>query len=316
MRVLIANATPADQQFFSEALKALPVSFLEKDAASFVTSPEDAAGIEVVSLMHGNPFTTADFDRFPGLKLISTRSTGFDHIDLAAATQREVAVVNVPEYGSVTVAEFTMGLILSISRRIPQAVSQSREGKFATEGLMGNDLSGKTLGIVGLGKIGKNVAKMAAAFDMKVIAHDPFRPNSVPMSELLTTTDFVALCCPLTAENHHLISATELESMKSSAYLINTARGPLVDSVALLAGLNAKVIAGAALDVLDGEEALNTDLPNANREANLALMGHPRAIVTPHLAYDSVEALQRIRECTAETILAFQSGKLINDVNG
>jgi D-lactate dehydrogenase len=316
MRVLIANANPADEEFFSEALSSLNLTFLDKDAASIGDSIADMSEIEVVSLMHGNPFVATNFDRFPGLRLISTRSTGFDHIDLAAAKHRGVTVVNVPEYGSVTVAEFTMGLILSISRRISQAVSQSREGKFSADGLMGNDLSGKTLGIVGLGKIGQNVAKMAAAFDMKVIAHDPFKPNSVPMSELLTTSDFVALCCPLTAENHHLISATELKSMKNCVYLINTARGPLVDSVSLLDALNAKVIAGAALDVLDGEEALKTDLPNANREANLALMGHPRAIVTPHLAYDSVEALQRIRECTAETILAFQSGKLINSING
>lgn len=316
MRVLIANASPADQQFFSESLKTLSLSFLGQGVASLGASSDDAAEFEVVSVMHGNPFTAADFERFPGLNLVSTRSTGFDHIDLTAAKQRGVAVVNVPEYGSVTVAEFTMGLILSVSRRIPQAVSQSREGKFSTDGLMGTDLSGKTLGIVGLGKIGRNVAKMAAAFDMNVIAHDPFKPDSVSIPNLLSESDFIALCCPLTGENHHLVNAEFLAGMRNSAFLINTARGPLVDSAALLAALNDGQIAGAALDVLEGEEALRDGTAEHHRETNLALMHHSRVVVTPHLAYDSVEALQRIRACTAETILAFAAGNLINSVTG
>ena len=270
--------------------------------------------LEALAVVHGQPATKEALDAMPSLRLIVTRSTGYDHIDLAEAGRRNIAVCNVPEYGSTTVAEFTMGLILCLARCIPQAVAESRKGAFSVEGLMGTDLAGKTLGVVGLGKIGRNLARMAKGFEMRIVVHDPYEEGSTPLEPLLAAADVVALCCPLTPETHHLIDTRSLALMKPTAFLVNTARGGVVDSKALLEALDAGRLAGAALDVLEGEEALRDWTPDANMERNLALMNHPNVLVTPHLAYDSQEALERIRETTAEILRAFAEGRTLHAV--
>jgi D-lactate dehydrogenase len=300
MNIVIAHATVADAAYFASALAGHELDYMDGAPTS---RREDARALAVV---HGKPAGAETFDLFPNLGLVVTRSTGYDHIDLAAARERGIAVCNVPEYGSTTVAEFTFGLMLSLARHIPQAVSRCREGRFSVEGLMGADLEGKTLGIVGLGKIGRSLARMAEGFSMRAVAHDPYKPDSIPLDDLLTQSDIVALCCPLTPETHHLIDAQALARMKPQAMLVNTARGGVVDAQALLDALDGDRLAGAALDVLEDE--------GCPGELSQRLMRHPKALVTPHLAFDSVEALQRIRETTAEVLRAFAEGRIVNAV--
>ncbi len=311
VNILIASASPEDERFFPGALGGHRVETTKG-------LPEGREGryadVEALAVVQGRPASRETLDAMPKLRLIVTRSTGYDHIDLRETHERGIVVCNVPEYGSATVAEFTFGLILSLTRCIPQEVDASRSGAFSVEGLLGVDLAGKTLGIVGLGKIGRHVQAMAKGFVMNVVVYDPFREESLSLEAVFESADVLALCCPLTDATRGLVNRRTLGLMKPTARLVNTARGGIVDSGALLEALDANRLAGAALDVLEGEEALRDWRPDENMERNLALMNHPNVLVTPHLAYDSAEALGRIRQTTAEILRAFAHGELLHPV--
>ena len=262
----------------------------------------------------------AELDRFPALKLIATRSTGFDHIDLAAAKARGITVVTVPFYGENTVAEFTFALILALSRRIIDADERVREGTFSPLGLRGFDLEGKTLGVVGTGHIGAHVIRMAQGFNMKVVGFDAF-PNQdlshtlnfpyLPLTELLATADIVTLHVPYNEHTHHLINKENIGMLKKGSYLINTARGAVVETDALLDALKSELLAGAGLDVLE-EESTIQDTASKVAEENRYLIDHPRVIVTPHLAFNTTEAVERILDTAAANIKNFASGAPTN----
>lgn len=277
-----------------------------------------------------------EFARFPSLKLITTRSTGFDHIDLAAAKARGVAIANVPYYGENTVAEFAFALILALSRRIIDADERVREtGTFLHEGLRGFDLAGKTIGVVGCGHIGAHVIRMANGFGMKIIGFDA-HPNAelartfnfsyVSFTELLAAADIVTLHVPYNEQTHHLINKENIAKMKKGAYLINTARGAVVETDALVEALKNGTLAGAGLDVLEEEGDMNDEAvlltaPHP-KEAELKivlenhyLINHPRVIVTPHIAFNTTEAITRILDTTIENIKKFISGSPINIVS-
>lgn len=285
---------------------------------------------QVISVFVDSRVNEAVLAAFPNLKHIATRSTGYDHIDLLACNKRGITVSTVPGYGEVTVAEYAFALLLSLSRRVYEGFDRIREtGNFSPEGLMGFDLYGKTFGIIGTGRIGKHAAKIAKGFGMKVVAYD-LKPNNeaaaqigftyLLLEELLGTADVVSLHVPYTPENHHLINAAKLKLMKSSAVLVNTARGALVDTPALVAALKNKVIAGAALDVLEEEGILRDEFGylsqgEAAADANVkaVLAGHilydlPNVVVTPHNAFNTKEALERILATTAENIKNYLSG--------
>ncbi len=310
MKVLVASADLQDTEFFGKVLADLGVEFCPGPPNR--SYPE----MHVLAVAHQHRTGVAEMDFLPKLKVVITRSTGFDHVDLEAAKRRGIAVCNVPEYGSVTVAEFTMGLILSLTRHIPAAVANSRIGKFQLGGLQGIDLAGRHLGIVGHGKIGRHLGSIAAGFGMDVSFFDPFWEDSVPFEKLLGQSDIVALCCPLTPETHHLIDARTLPMMRPRAYLVNTARGAIVEGAALLSALDSGHLAGAALDVLEGEEAIRDGLLDEFHRVNEALMRHPQVLVTPHLAFDTTEAKQRIRQTTVEIIRAFCEGQILHPVPG
>lgn len=277
----------------------------------------------------------ADMARFPSLKLIATRSTGFDHIDLLAATARGVAVVNVPFYGENTVAEFAFALLLALSRRIIDADERVRAGTFSPTGLRGFDLSGKTIGIIGTGHIGAHMIRMTQGFGMKVIAFDAF-PNQdlshalgftyVSLPELLAQSDLITLHVPYNEHTHHLLNKENIGGIKKGAYLINTARGAVVETEALIEALKSGTLAGAALDVLEeegdlSEEAALLTAPHPNADAlkitleNHYLINHPRVIVTPHLAFNTTEAVERILNTTIENIQHFAEGSPTNIVS-
>lgn len=283
---------------------------------------------EVISVFVDSEVTAEVLSHFPNLKFIATRSTGFDHIDLAACTERGVSVSTVPAYGEVTVAEYAFALLLSWSRRVYDGVDRVKElGDFSPEGLKGFDLFGKTFGIIGTGRIGKHAAKIAKGFGMNVIAYDVY-PNEaaavelgfkyVSLDEVLKTADVVSIHTPYTKDNHHLINADKLKLMKPSAVLVNTARGALVDTPALVEALKNKVIAGACLDVLEEEGVLKDEfgyVKGINQEADMkaVLAGHilfdlPNVLVTPHNAFNTQEALERILDTTAENIKNYLAG--------
>lgn len=268
----------------------------------------------------------------PNLKYITTRSTGFDHIDIKACREREILVSNVPTYGENTVAEHTFALILALSRKICQSWERARRGDFSLEGLRGFDLKGKTLGVIGTGHIGSHVVRIALGFEMKVLAFD-VKPNKklakelrfkyVPFNYLLKNSDIVTLHVPYNKYTHHLINLNNLKYFKPGCYLINTARGEVCDTKALLKGIQNGIFAGLGLDVLEGEcfvkeerELLTSpftkkcDLKTAL--ANHVLLKYPNVVITPHNAFNSQEALQRILETTVENITSFLKGKPIN----
>lgn len=265
-----------------------------------------------------------ELKRFPALKLIATRSTGFDHIDLAATKARGISVVNVPFYGENTVAEFAFALLLALSRRIIDADERVRAGTFSPEGLRGFDLAGKTLGVVGTGHIGAHVVKMAQGFGMKVIAFDAY-PNAdlartlnfpyMTLDELLATSDIVTIHVPYNEHTHHLINKQNIGKFKKGAYLINTARGAVVETEALIEALKNGTLAGGGLDVLEEEDNLQ-NAASKTAEENRYLIAHPRVIVTPHMAFNTTEAVERILHTTIENIQQFGAGTPSNLVAG
>ena len=276
-----------------------------------------------------------ELDRFPSLKLIATRSTGFDHIDMTIAKERGISVVTVPFYGENTVAEFAFALLLSLSRRIPEAERSVRDGGFSPQGLRGFDLAGKTLGIVGCGHIGMHVIHMANGFGMNVIGFevhpDPkvAEENNftfVSFPELLATADIISLHVPYNAHTHHLINKENISTIKKGSYLINTSRGAVVETEALVGALQNGTLAGAGLDVLEEEgdlidEAVLLSAAHPNEAAlkvtlaNHYLIEHPRVIVTPHLAFNTKEAVTRILDTTIDNIQKFAAGAPTNVVS-
>ncbi len=249
-------------------------------------------------------------DREPQLRVVSNFAVGYDNVDVPAATERGVIVCNTPGVLTETTAEFAFALLMAAARRIVEGVDYVRAGKWQTWGptlLMGQDVGGATLGIVGFGRIGQALAKMASGFDMKILAYDTYKNEEaaseagatyVELDELLHQSDFVSLHVALTEETHHLIGADELKAMKSTAVLINAARGPVVDTDALVAALKDGEIFAAALDVTE-PEPLPADHP---------LVSLPNAIVVPHIASASVSTRNKMAALAANNLVAGLNG--------
>ena len=288
---------------------------------------------EVLSIFVNTQIDSEILQELPHLKLVATRSTGYDHIDLRAAKAQGVAVVSVPGYGDNTVAEFAFGLILNLTRKIYDSIERVKEsGSFTFAGLRGMDLKKKTLGVIGTGRIGKESIKMAKGFDMKVVAYDPrpdeqFAKNTgveyMDLNTLLSASDIITLHCPYIPETHHLINKDNIKHIKPGAYLVNTARGGLVETAALVEALQDGALAGAGLDVLEEEGDVKDELhflaeghPKAEEMKilleNHILMKMSNVLITPHNAFNTEEALFRILETTIENIKAFKYGKPVN----
>jgi D-lactate dehydrogenase len=282
---------------------------------------------EVVSPFIYTKLTADVLAKLPKLKLVATRSTGFDHIDVAECGRRGITVCNVPFYGENTVAEHTFALILALSRKVHEAFVRVRAGNFSLDGLRGFDLKDKTIGVVGAGHIGLHVIRIARGFGMEVLAFDVRRDNFlaevlgfeyVNLDLLLSRSDIITLHAPYNKHTHHLINPGNIGKIKRGAVLINTSRGGLVDTTALLQALDDGILAGAGLDVLEGEEAVLEESallgdktnPELLRRAiqNHLILKKPNVVFTPHNAFNSQEALERILETTAENIAAFAVG--------
>jgi len=291
---------------------------------------------DAISVFIYSKVDRAVLDKLPKVRLVNTMSTGFDHIDIKACKARKITVTNVPAYGDITVAEHTFALILALTRRIVQAVETTRRGSFEFEGLMGTDLKGKTLGVVGTGKIGRNVAHIGSCgFGMKVLAYDLF-PNPdlakecgftyVPFNRLLAESDVITFHVPLTKETTHMLNRRNLNKVKKGAVLINTSRGAVIETGAILEGVVKGVFSGVGLDVIEEEGVMKEELellssPSKEKKIDLKtlleehlLVEQPNVIITPHSAFYSKEALLRIVDTTIENIEAFFSNKQINVV--
>lgn len=292
--------------------------------------------VEVLSVFTSSRVRAEFLEKFKNLKLVTTRSTGFSHIDLAYCKEKGIPVVNVPRYGEVTVAEFTFGLLLNVIRKINIAYENLQEGIINIQGYMGNDLEGKTLGVIGTGAIGCHAIKIANGFGMNVIANDPYPKQEfidkfgvkyVSLDELYRNSDIITLHCPSTKENHHMLNDEAFSKMKDGVVIVNTARGEIIDTEALYKALIKGKVAGAGLDVLECEEIISGEddfllkidciKPEclARTLINHRLLELPNVIVTPHVAFDSVEAVQRILATTIGNIKKYLEGNVQNRVN-
>ncbi len=286
-----------------------------------------------------SPFIYSNFDKnvlskFPKLKLITTRSTGFDHVDIDYCRRKKVAVTNVPYYGENTVAEHTFALILSLSRNIHKAYVRTTRQDFSLKGLRGVDLKGRTLGVVGTGRIGHHVIKMAKGFDMDVLAYDVVQDKFLSeflgfqyasLEKVLRHSDIVTLHVPYNKKTHHLINKKNIKFFKKGSLLINTARGGVLDTDAIIYALDNKILSGLGLDVLEGEMLFLDEEQVAFSETSRAklsmllknhiLLHRENVVITPHIAFDSHEAVDRILDTTLDNIKAFLDGLPKNRVN-
>ncbi len=327
MKIAFFEIKDWEKAYIKQKLKGQKLVFF-KDAltADNVSSVKDA---DVVSVFIYSKINKSLLDKMKKCKAIVTRSTGYDHISLEDCKKRKVQVYNVPQYGQNTVAEHTFALILTLSRKINKAYEKTIRGNFTIEGLEGFDLKGRTIGIVGMGSIGKHVAKIANGFEMNVLAFDAY-PNKklerefgfkyVPLNELLKKSDVVSLHCPYSEKTHHLINSRNMKLMKKDALLINTARGAIVDTDALVKALAGKKIGGAGLDVLEEENSIKeeaqllaSNFPRKKLEnliENHMLLTFDNVIITPHIAFYSEEALKRILDITIENIKCITGNKI------
>ena len=280
----------------------------------------------VVVFIYSN-ITKEVLDQMPSLKFIATMSTGFDHIDIEECKRRNIVVSTVPSYGENTVAEHTFALIFAISRRIIESHERVRGGNFSPTGLTGFDLFGKTLGVVGVGNIGTHVIRIAKGIGMEVVAHKR-TPNPklasdlgfrfVSLDELLLQSDIITIHVPYNPETHHMLNQDAFSKMKNGIIIINTARGAIIDTTALVNALRSGKVAAAGLDVLEEESIIREEHELLHREfpiedlktvlENHMLLNNPKVVITPHNAFNSREALMRILRTTEENINGFLSG--------
>jgi len=304
-------------------------------------TPERLAGdllppesdFDCLSVFIHSRITPAVLDQMPQVKLIATRSTGFDHVDTGLCKERGIAVSNVPNYGENTVAEHTFALILSLSRNVHKSYRHAVEGRMDLASLTGFDLMGKTLGVVGAGRIGLHVVKIARGFGMRVLVFDVRQDQFLsellnfsyaPLETLLAESDIISLHAPHMPATHHIINRERLALFKPGALLINTSRGGLVDTDALIEALDHGRLGGVGLDVLEGEELLKEEhellhAPQASEALQAlvrrsVLLKKDNVVITPHNAFNSREALERILDTTVENIRAWQQGRSANRV--
>ncbi|TYQ28149.1 2-hydroxyacid dehydrogenase [Pseudanabaena sp. UWO310] len=261
-----------------------------------------------------------------GTKLIALRSAGFNHVDLASASKLGVAIVRVPAYSPFAVAEHTVALILSLNRKVHRAYNRVREGNFSIEGLLGFDLHGATVGVVGTGRIGAIFAQIMKGFGCTLIGYDAYHNPScldqgmtyVSLPELLAQSDIISLHCPLTPDTYHLIDDRAIAQMKTGVMLINTSRGGLIDTQAAIDGLKSGTIGYLGIDVYEQESDLFfEDLSNRviQDDTFQRLLTFPNAIVTGHQAFFTRQALANIADTTLSNITEFeQNGTCLNEV--
>ncbi|MEA3188139.1 MAG: D-lactate dehydrogenase [Chthoniobacter sp.] len=340
MPVYFLETEKPEQQFFAEEL---PEALFAEELADV---PADA---ELLSVFIQTKIDRAFLDAHPKLRLVATRSTGLDHIDMTECARRGITVSNVPDYGENTVAEHTFALILALSRRLRGALEAARKGNATFESIRAFDLKRKTLGVVGVGRVGRSVIRIARGFEMRVIAYDLHEhPEEsgvdfefVPFEELLRESHVITLHVPLTAATHHLLGRDAFSKCRRGVIIVNTARGAVIDTAAMNEAMDSGIVGGAGLDVLEDERVLRQEhsaiigdqiLSNLQTRSpheahrrnpervqeleklmeNSRLLARPNVVFTPHAAFNSVEAVEWINRVTVENITLFMNGASVN----
>ncbi len=320
MNVAVFSTKPYDERFLKTANESHghTLSFLEPRLTP-ATAPL-AAGSGAVCAFVNDDLSREVLEVLAagGTRLLALRSAGFNHVDLAAAKALGLVVARVPAYSPHAVAEHTLALVLALNRKVHRAYNRVREGNFALDGLLGFDLHGKTVGVVGTGKIGAAFINIMSGFGCRLTAHDPYPDAAVAniaeyvsLPRLLEEADIVSLHCPLTPETHHLISEHTLQQMKPGVMLINTSRGALVDTRAVIEALKSGRLGYLGLDVYEEE----TELFFEDRSSRVLqddvfsrLLTFPNVLITGHQAFFTEEALRNIAAVTLSNVTAFEKG--------
>ena len=342
MKIVFVETEDDEQPFFAESLEGHDVRFVD-------TIEDVPRNTEIVSVFVNSRVGPGFFRSHPKLRMISTRSAATDHIDEKAAAKRKVVLAHVPDYGAATVAEHTFALILGVTRRLRQCLDSKNRGHGRTERLRGIELRGKTLGVIGVGRVGSQAMVIGRAFGMNCVGFDRRRDarlakelgfEYVTLDKLLRSSDIITLHIPLTPGTRRMINASRLGRCKDGVILINTARGALIDIDALLEGLNSGKVGGVGLDVLEDDTAFRAEpsgiigaqivqkihamtTPGGDPERreerlrelqgiirNRQLLAHENVFFTPHVGFNSVEAIERINLGTVENIRNFIAGRL------
>ncbi|MBI4262805.1 MAG: 2-hydroxyacid dehydrogenase [Acidobacteria bacterium] len=322
MRIAFFSTHGFDRAFFDEANLARGLDLQYLDARLTPATAALARGCRAVCAFVHDQLDASVLDalRAGGTEMIALRSAGFNHVDLPHARELGLTVARVPAYSPHAVAEHTVALILSLNRKIHRAYARVREGNFALDGLLGFDMCGRTAGVVGTGKIGTIVARILLGFGCRVLAHDVAPSDAcramgveyVPLDDVWTRSDVITLHTPLTPETRHLIDAAAIARMRPGVMIVNTGRGALVDTPALIAGLKAGRIGHLGLDVYEEEEQLFfQDLSShvIQDDVFARLLTFPNVLVTAHQAFFTQEALRAISEITLDNLAAFEQGR-------
>jgi D-lactate dehydrogenase len=329
MRTILFSSQTYDRDSFLAAEQPPGIVLQFQDARLSLDTVALAERHEVVCAFINDDLSAPVLEQLAagGTRLIALRSAGYNHVDLLAAKRLGLSVVRVPAYSPHAVAEHAVALILALNRRLHRAYNRTREGDFTLHGLTGFDLVGKTVGIVGTGQIGATFARIMAGFGCQLLAYDPY-PNPevqalgaryLELPELLAQSQIISLHCPLTADNKHLINRQSLAHMQPGAMLINTGRGGLVDTPALIDALKDGQLGYLGLDVYEEEAQLffedRSDLPLQD-DVLARLLTFPNVIITAHQAFLTREALAAIAETTLHNIAAWAAGQAQNLVHG
>ena len=346
VKICFVELESAAERVFRERLAAHEICF----AQTLQQLPDDT---EIASIFINERITAEILEKLPSLRMITTRSRSIDHIDLATCRARQVTVCAVPYSGETTVGEHTFALILALSRRLREIMALPKEGRFSYEKTRGMELAGKTLGIIGMGRIGRRVATLAHAFEMRVIAYDVEAPQAVADSlqfeyvalpELFRQSHVISLHANLRPETYHILDQAAFAQCRPGVLIVNTARGALIDTQALREALDSGQVGGAGLDVLQDERVLRSttsqiiaaeiiqhlrsdsvahESQDADRLRDLkelmlgdAILERNNVVFTPHVAFNSIEAVERVLEETLANITAYIAGKPVNVANG
>lgn len=331
MHIAFVRVRNWEKPIIRRKLRGNKITFLDEELTNKNVSK--IKDVTILSVFIKTKVTKDILRKMPKLKLIVTRSTGFDHIDISEAKNRKISVANIPTYGENTVAEHTFALILALSRNVHKSYLRTLQSNYSIEGLKGFDLKGKTLGVIGAGNIGKHVIRIARGFDMKVLVSDPHPDlflseemgfSYVSLQTLLKESDIVSLHAPYSKKNHHLIDRKAMKKMKKGSILINTSRGGLVDTKALIEALETNHLGGAGLDVIEGEQLITEEKQLLHEEDKMkaleqlvedhVLIALDRVVFTPHIGFYSQEALERIIHDTIEIVKTFVEESNVEDI--
>lgn len=332
-KIIVYDSTENERNAFLVLSAEHQVEFIDEQ----LSENNCVSDADIISIFVSSKANAKILSKFDNLGLIAARSTGFNNIDIKAANKRNIAVSTVPTYGEHTVAEYVFALTLMLTRKMRGAINQVQTAEINSDLIHGNDLYGKHLGIIGAGKIGRRVARIAKAFGMKVHISDPYVNESVitkmgcykcSLGDLLQRSDIVTLHTPLTADTKHMMSKKQFDSIKKGAILINTARGELVDTKELVRALDEGILSAAGIDVLEDEQYLDADeeelMLTHGRPTNISLehaleinilKNKPNVIITSHNAYNTVEAIKRINDTTVDNINNFLRSTPSNVIN-